>query len=63
MFRAQFYRVRRGQPEDIGSPVVLGATNLDSAQDEALALVPPEGANCVKIVADGLVISRHGFAL
>ena len=63
MFRAQFYRVRRGQPEDIGLPVVLGATNLDSAQDEALGLVPPAEANCVKILADDRVVSRHGFAL
>ena len=63
MYQAQFYRVRRGQSEKVGSPVTLQSTSVGSAQDEALALVPPEGANCVKIVADGLVISRHGFAL
>ena len=63
MYQAQFYRVRRGQSEDIGSPLTLQSTSAGLAQDEALALVPPEGANCVKIVADGLVISRHGFAL
>ena len=63
MYQAQFYRVRRGQSEDIGSPLTLQSTSAGLAQDEALALVPPEGANCVKIVADGLVILRHGFAL
>lgn len=63
MYKAQFYRVRRGNSEDIGSPPTLQSTSVGAAQDEALALVPPKGANCVKIVADGLVASRHGFAL
>ena len=63
MYQAQFYRVRRGQSEDIGLPLPLQSTSVGAAQDEALALVPPEGANCVKILADELVISRHGFAL
>jgi hypothetical protein len=63
MYVAQFYRVRRRQSEDVGSPLPLQATTLEAAEDEALALVPPEGANCVKILADDRVISRHGFAL
>lgn len=63
MYQAQFYRVRRGKSEDVGSPLTLQSTSVGAAQDEALALVPPEGANCVKVVADGQVVSRHGFAL
>ena len=63
MFQAQFYRVRRGQSEAVGPLLPLKSTSLGSAQDEALGLVPPAGANCVKILANDQVVSRHGFAI
>ena len=41
----------------------LALTSLVAAQDEALGLIPPEAANCVKILADGEILARFGFAL
>ena len=63
MYQAQFYRVRRGKSEDVGGLLALKATSLVAAQDEALGLIPPEAANCVKILADGEILARFGFAL
>ena len=49
---------------DVGNPCYLNATERDEAEDEALQLPRPEGANFVKLIRDGQYEGpKLGFAL
>ena len=63
-YRAIFIAVD-GLSETILDPIYrLAATTRDEAEDEALALSPPEGANFVKLIRDGQYEGPMlGFAL
>lgn len=64
MYQAQFYKVDGLQETDIGASIGLGAETLDAAQNEALTLARPEGANFIKVLSDGMPVGeRLGFAL
>lgn len=64
MYQAQFYRIDGLDQTDVGSRIGLAATTRDAAEDEALALARPEGANFVKVLFDGRPVGeRLGFAL
>lgn len=63
MYQARFCWVEGLEETDVGNLLGLSALSDEEAIDEALALTPPERANFVKIIRDGLVISKHGVAL
>jgi hypothetical protein len=63
MYQAQFFKAEGLHETDVGALVGLRAVTLDKARHEALALTRPAGSNFVKIVSDGRVVSKLGFAL
>lgn len=64
MYQAQFYKIDGLEQTDIGSPIGLAATTTGAAEDEALSLSRPEGANFIKILLDGRPAGeRLGFEL
>jgi hypothetical protein len=63
MYQAQFCKLDGLDEEDIGTAVGLQADTQDAAEDEALSLSQPEGANFVKILDDGRRVAKLGFAL
>ena len=52
-YRAVFIAVDGLDETEIGSHHQLTATERDEAEDEALALPRPEGANFIKLFRDG----------
>ena len=52
-YQAIFVKIDGLSEEFVGNPVRLNATTHDEAEDEALALSPPEGANVIKLFRDG----------
>jgi hypothetical protein len=48
---------------DIGAPFGLNADTLEEADGDASAMGPPAGANFYKILDEGKVVKRVGFAL
>jgi hypothetical protein len=64
MYQAQFYKIDGLDQTDVGSPVGLAATTTDEAENKALSLSRPEGANFIKILLEGRPVGeRLGFAL
>lgn len=64
MYRAQFLKLDGLDRTHIGNGVGLGASTITEAEEEALALTPPEGANFVQVLLDGKPVSHDlGFAL
>ncbi len=63
-YQAIFVAVDGLSETDIDPPYRLGATERDEAEDEALRLPRPEGANFVKLIRDGRYEDpKLGFAL
>ncbi len=63
-YEAVFVKVDGLSETDIDPFYRLAATTRDEAEDEALALPPPEGANFVKLIRDGQYEGpKLGFAL
>ena len=63
MYQAQFCKVDGLDDTDVGPSIGLQADNKDAAEDEALALQPVGDANFVKVLRDGMVVAKLGFAL
>lgn len=63
MYQAQFCKIDGLDEEDIGTTIGLRADTNETAEDEALSLNPPEGANFVKVLKDGRRVAKLGFAL
>ncbi len=63
-YTAIFIAVDGLSETDIDPPYRLAARTRDEAEDEALALPRPEGANFVKLIRDGQYEGpKLGFAL
>ncbi len=63
-YQAIFVEVDGLSETDIGPSYRLAARTRDEAEDEALALPRPEGANFVKLIRDGQYEGpKLGFAL
>ena len=62
-FGAIFVKVDGLDESEVGNSHGLAAETLSGAEDEALSLPPPPGANFVKIFNEGRVVRRLGFAL
>ena len=52
-YQAIFVKVDGLSEEDVDPPYQLSAATRDEAEDEALELPRPEGANFVKLIRDG----------
>ena len=64
MYQAQFYKVDGLEETDVGSAIGLVASTTDAAENEALELCRPDGANFVKVLFDGRQVGeRLGFAI
>ena len=63
MYQAQFCKIDGLDEEDVGTAIGLRADTKKAAEDEALSLNPPEGANFVKVLEDGKRVAKLGFAL
>jgi len=63
-YTAIFLKVDGLEETDIGNPIRLNATAREDAEDEALALPPPDEANFVKLLRDNRYEGpKLGFAL
>lgn len=63
MYQAQFYKVDGIDQTDVGPPFGLAATTTDAAENEALLIARPNGANFIKILHNGRPVGeRIGFA-
>jgi len=64
MYEATFVRKDGLDDTLVGNPYHLNARTLPDAEDEALALPRPEGANFIKLSRVGGLVEREiGFAL
>ncbi len=64
IYQAIFVKIDGLSEEDVGNPVRLNVTTRDAAEDQALALARPEGANFVKLIREGQYEGpKLGFAL
>ena len=63
-YEAIFIAVEGLSETDIDPPYRLAATSRDEAEDEALVLPRPDGANFIKLICDGQYEGpKLGFAL
>ena len=60
-FKAIFVHAEGLEERDIGSSYGLSADSLDAAEQEALALPAPDGANFVKLLDEGWVVKTVGL--
>jgi hypothetical protein len=62
VFEAVFLRIEGLEEREIEFRSLSGGT-LDEASSEAIAMVAPEGANLIKILAEGHLARKIGIGL
>lgn len=62
-FSAIFVKVDGLEETEIGESCGLNAATKEEAEIEAQEMGPPHGANFIKILDEGRVVSRLGFGL